>query len=277
MAKKQLLNAVVTMRIEVSASLLILQVAPYGWEFPLYRPGQFALLGLPGADPRNLIKRSYSIASSPARREYLEFCLILVPGGVLTPRLFKLKVGDRIWLSRTPAGNFTIEASWKPQAAGLIFCASGSAVAPFVSMLGELLKVAPEQRVTLIHSVRHSRELGYRSVLMAMQDLRSSFTYLPAISRPEDEVIPWQGHIGRVEDVWKSGAIERLWRKVPTPDDTHVFLCGDPRMTQAMIELLVLEGFTVDAGVKPGQVHVENFWQLAEAQPLTNLSELAQN
>jgi ferredoxin/flavodoxin---NADP+ reductase len=107
---EQKLNAVVTLRNEVSPWLMILQVVPDGWEFPDYVPGQFTSLGLPGsasrcalggpephpADPDKLIKRAYCIASSPVNHEFLEFYVALVPGGALTPRLFNLKIGDRI-------------------------------------------------------------------------------------------------------------------------------------------------------------------------------------
>ncbi len=87
------LNAIVTLRNEVSPWLMILQVVPDGWELPDYLPGNFTSLGLPGsaprcvlaeseispADPEKLINRVYCIASSPANREFLEFYIALVP------------------------------------------------------------------------------------------------------------------------------------------------------------------------------------------------------
>lgn len=76
----------------------------------LARPGQFAVLGLPGSAarttisdpetkpsaPDKLIKRAYSIASSSKAKEFMEFYFSLVPSGELTPRLFKLRSGDRV-------------------------------------------------------------------------------------------------------------------------------------------------------------------------------------
>ena len=103
------LNAVVTQRIEVAPGLFILQVVPDGWPLPPFRPGQFAVLGLPPEAPRHpladptddpppkpgaLIRRSYSIASSSADQQYLEFYLNLVRSGSLTPRL------DYTWQSK---------------------------------------------------------------------------------------------------------------------------------------------------------------------------------
>jgi ferredoxin--NADP+ reductase len=277
MAKNQTPNAVVTLRNEVSPWLMILQVVPYGWDFPDYRPGQFAFLGLPGSasrclaaefettdvDPDKLIKRAYSIASSPVHREFLEFYIALVPGGTLTPRLFNLKIGDRVWLSKIPGGKFTYDDAQITEGANLVLCTTGAGLAPLISMLATHLKFPPQRRVVLIHGVRHSWDLGYRSILMAMQHLRPNFTYLPVVSRPEDEVVPWKGQIGHVQDVWKSGAIERAWGNRPEPDNTHVFMCGSPVMSDSMIDMLGQEGFKVDTETGLGQIHVENYWQIA--------------
>ena len=118
-----LTNAVVTQRIEVSPGLAILRVVPDGWDLPEFSAGQFAVLGLPGAaarypgsddeeverDPAKLIKRAYSIASSSEAQEYMEFYVALVPSGALTPRLFSLGAGDRVWLSKKATGLFTLD------------------------------------------------------------------------------------------------------------------------------------------------------------------------
>ena len=186
---------------------MILQVVPDGWTFPNYVPGQFASLGLFGSAsrcgiatpegaviaPDKLIRRAYSIASSPLNREFLEFYVALVPGGALTSRLFNLKIGDRIWLSRKATGAFTFDDSRVPKGANLVLFTTSSGLAPFVSMLKTHLKFPPERRIALIHGVRNSWDLGYRSILMAMEHLRTNLTYLPVISRPAAEPVPWTG------------------------------------------------------------------------------------
>jgi ferredoxin--NADP+ reductase len=270
------LNAIVTLRNEVSPWLMILQVVPDGWELPEYLPGHFTVLGLPGSAPRcvladpeispsdadKLIKRVYCIASSPANREFLEFYIALVPGGALSPRLFNLKIGDRIWLSPKISGKFTYDDSQVPEGANLVLLATGSGLAPFISMLSTYLSSQPKRKVAIIHGARHSWDLGYRSILMTMQHLRSNVTYIPVISRPDKEPVPWKGAEGYVQDVWKSGALEKAWGYEPNPENTHVFMCGSPQMSEEMLEILSQEGFKEDRKNEPGQVHVEKYWQL---------------
>jgi ferredoxin--NADP+ reductase len=272
---KTIMNAVVTLRNQVSPWLMILQVVPDGWELPDYVPGQIISLGLPGsaprcalaepeknnADPDKLIKRAYSIASSPVNREFLEFYIALVPGGALTPRLFNLKIGDRIWLSKKAVGRLTFDESSIPRGAHVILISTSSGIAPFLSMLSTHLRFPAERKVALLHGVRHSWDTGYRSVLMAMEHLRSNFTYIPIISKPEEEPVPWKGATGHVQDVWKSGAIEKAWGCQPVPENAHVFICGNPHMSESMISILQQEGFKKDRKSDPGQIHVEKYWQ----------------
>ncbi len=272
---EQTLNAVVTLRNEVSPWLMILQVVPDGWDFPDYVPGQFAVLGLfgsasrcalaepeiPPADPDKLIKRAYGMASSPVIREFLEFYVALVPGGALTPRLFNLNIGDRIWLSKKAVGKFTFIDARVPKGANVVLITTGSGLGPFVSMLSTHLKFPPQRRVAIIHGVRHSWDLGYRSILMAMENLRTNLTYIPVVSRPNEEPVPWKGATGHVQDVWKSGAIEEAWGSRPGPENTHVFMCGSPHMSESMIALLAQEGFKEGTKKEPGQIHLEKYWQ----------------
>ena len=265
------LNAVVTLSNEVSPWLRILQVSPDGWDLPDFVPGQYTTLGLYGSTPRcglaeaesnppepgKLIRRAYSIVSSPLVRDFMAFYVSLVPDGVFTPRLFSLKIGDRVWLSQRITGSFTFDHV--PGDANVILIANGSGLAPFVSMLSTHLELSTQRRVVLIHGVRHSWDLGYRATLMAIQHLRPHFTYLPVISRPAFEPVPWKGATGHVQDVWVNGALERACGFRPKPD-SHVFLCGSPHMIESMTGVLAREGFVEQTPNKPGQVHVERYW-----------------
>ena len=71
-----------------------------------FKAGQFAVLALPD-DVNNLDgewhRRAYSITSAPSQDE-VEFYIVLVKDGRLTPRLFNLKPGDEIFMGEKPAG-----------------------------------------------------------------------------------------------------------------------------------------------------------------------------
>jgi ferredoxin--NADP+ reductase len=273
------LNAVVTYRSEFAPGLMVLHVAPDGWNLPDFLPGQYVALGLfgsaprcagstaesPAAAPDKLIRRAYSIASPPLNREFLEFYLNLVPGGALTPRLFNLKIGNRIWLSPKITGGFTFERV--PEDSNVVLIANGTGLAPYVSMLTTHLGRLTQRRVALIHGVRHSQDLGHRTTFMAMQHLRPNFTYLPVISRPHEEPVPWRGAAGHVQDTWKSDALEQDWGFRPTADSTHVFLCGNPEMIESMIAILAEEKFSEHTAVQAGQIHSEKYWPIKAGTP----------
>lgn len=265
-------NAVVLQRIEVASGLIILQVSPDGWELPEFQSGQFAILGLPfsakrtprsdpedpPADPDKLIRRAYSIASTSREKSYLEFYITMVRSGELTPRLFALEPGDRVWLGKKISGMFTLDEV--PTGSDLVFIATGTGLAPYMSMLRGEVDCSGDSQTAVLLGARNSWDLGYRSELIAMQRFCSTFHYFPIIDEPDREIIPWSGPVGFVQDLWKDGALEKAWGRKPSPDRTQILLCGNPGMIEGMTELLVAEGFKEHTKKEPGQIHVEKYW-----------------
>ena len=86
------------------------------------------------------------------------------------------------------------------------------------------------------------------------------FHYIPIGSRPDDEITPWGGEIGHVQMIWDRGLIAKQWGVAPTPDNTHVFLCGNPAMIETALEMLMSKGFKEQTKKEPGQVHLERYW-----------------
>lgn len=266
------LNAIVSEPVFVTTEAMILRVAPEGWELPDYAPGQFAVLGLPGnaprielsdpeeetPDPDHFISRAYSIASSSKEKEYLEFYISLVRSGTLTPRLFALKRGEKVHLGPKISGMFTLDQI--PEDANLILMGTGTGIAPYISMIRTFIKPGSPRRFVVVHGARHSWDLGYRSELSSLDRMVDGFDYIPIISRPNEEIIPWGGENGYVQDVWKRGIISDLWGKVPTPEDAHIFLCGNPGMVNDTVEMLAQDGFLENTRKQPGQVHLERYW-----------------
>lgn len=265
-------NAILIHREELAPGLGIFRIAPDGWPLPDFVPGQFAVLGLPARSPRvplsdpeepsgdpdRMIRRAYSIASSSRAREYIEVFVNMVRSGEFTPRLFALREGDRLWLGPKLTGMFTLREV--PPERHLAMIATGTGIAPYMSMLRTQLECGGERRVAVLAGARHSWDLGYAGELSTMQARCRNFTYVPTVSRPQAELAPWGGATGYVQDLWTSGALARAWGFQPTPADTHVLLCGNPAMIDDMIALLAREGFEVHEPRAPGQVHVERYW-----------------
>ena len=266
------LNAIVGQRIEVSPGLIVLRVVPDGWKLPDFEAGQFAVLGLPAtasrhpvsdpkqerADPDKLIKRAYSIASSSVANEYVEFFIVMVRSGALTPRLFALSVGDRLWLSPKVSGLFTLAEV--PRDQHVLLISTGTGLAPYMSMLRSDLVCDDPRRFAVIHGARHSWDLGYRSELLTLDRMCPNFTYLATISRPEEEPIQWAGETGYIQDVWQRGVLGESSKFRASPEDTHVFLCGNPSMIVTMEKVLGELGFKEHKRNDPGNLHMEKYW-----------------
>lgn len=265
-------NAILLQRTDLAPGLAIFRVAPDGWELPEFLPGQYSVLGLAGSaprcegaepedpapDPEKFIRRAYSIASSSLARHHLDFFVVLVQSGALTPRLFQLQPGDRLWLGPKIVGLFTLNGV--PPDSNVILMSTGTGLAPYISMLRTHLSDNRWQKIAVIHGARHSWDLAYRDELTTMGRLRPNFTYLSSISRPKQEPLPWQGLTGYVQDMWKRRLVDAAWGFAPTPENTHIFLCGNPGMIDEMMTLLTAENFREHTRKEPGQIHLERYW-----------------
>ena len=265
------LNSVVTHIMQVSPTMKIVRVKPDSWKLPDFKAGQFISLGLPASAERlpdsdqeekqykegKIIRRMYSIASSSVLTEFVEFYITIVRSGALTPRIFNLKVGDRIELGKKTSGMFTLEEV--PTGNNIILVATGTGVAPYISMLRSNALQKSGGKLAVIHGAANSWDLGYSSELTLIESMSDKFKYIPTILMPEREPAGWHGETRLVEEIWESDAMEKIWGFRPAPQNTHIFLCGNPAMTDAMLNLLNKEGFKEHARKSHGQVHIESW------------------
>ena len=263
-------NSVLTGREEINAQLLIMRVQPESSLFD-FKPGQFAVLGLmsreprvpeaddeePPAAPHKMIRRAYSIASSSVEKRYLEFYITLITSGQLTPRLFALPYGGRLLLGPKASGIFTLDHVSPGKAVLLI--ATGTGLAPYMSMLRTMLVTDTSRPYVVLHGARYSWDLGYRAELESLARLRPNLTYIPSITRP-DEDPHFRGYTGRIQTLLDQGIVEALSGVPLNPAQVEVFLCGNPEMARFAREMLTLRGFTASRGKEPGSLHVEEFW-----------------
>ena len=217
---------------------------------------QAAIVARAAADPDRMIRRAYSIASESRADEYLEFYLTVVMSGELTPRLFNLKVRDRLYVGPKAVGVFTLD---KAPGKHILMIGTGTGLAPYMSMLrSELVCNGPRQFV-VVHGARYSWDLGYRTELTGLARHCGNFHYVPVITRPQEDVT-WRGRSGYLQNVVASSAIEEETGLPLTPENFDIFLCGNPGMIETVISWAEARGFVRDKGHDIGTLHTEEYW-----------------
>ena len=269
--ESDLTNATLIRREDLTESLSIVRVRPDSGVVPRFTPGQFVRLGVPrgpapgqpaaGSGRRagrvRLTRRAYSIASAPTVPDWLEFFVVRVEEGRLTPRLWEIDPGGTLWMDDTAKGEFTLDVA--PPDKDLVMVSTGTGVAPFVSMLRTYRGQGRWRRFVLVNGARRVADLGYRGELEAIASEDPTVTYIPLVTL-EDEGSAWEGLRGRVQTALESGTYAELVGAPLTPACCHVFLCGNPAMITDVQRLLEARGFVTDSREQRGTIHFERYW-----------------
>lgn len=264
-------NCTVIDRQDLAEDLAVFRVKPDDELFG-FRAGQYTVIGLPGSTPRiensdpavdetpannKMIRRAYSIASSSKINDYVELYVTLVRSGELTPRLWLLRRGDRIWLGPSAKGHFTMDEV--PSDKNVVLIGTGTGLAPYISMIGDHHRCNLGRRFVVVHGARYVRELGYRDELEALDRDCNTLVYIPTVSRPAPEDA-WVGHVGRVQSVFADGTIDAALGEPLSPDKTHVFVSGNPDMVEEIQRDLIAQAYSLHSPRSPGTLHVERYW-----------------
>jgi ferredoxin/flavodoxin---NADP+ reductase len=295
-------NAAVAAVRHANSDLITVRIRP-DFPIPSHKPGQYSTIGLGAWEPRvegsqpetarpgddaKLIRRAYSI-SCPVldeagrlldrdRVDWLEFYIVLVREAeknppALTPRLFMLKEGDRLFLGEKITGHFTLDPV-KP-GDNIVFLSTGTGEAPHNYMLWDLLRREHEGRILAACCVRYRRDLAYLALHDELMRRYPRYTYLSLTTREADTV----GQKVYIQDLITSGQLEERLGAALDPARTHVYLCGNPKMIgvpttdratgqtvypqpPGVVEILTKRQFQIDQpSVKlKGTIHFEEYW-----------------
>ncbi len=295
-------NGTVVYLKKLHSDLMVIRVKP-DFPRPLHKPGQYCSLGLGNWEARTegcqvetlapddlskVVRRAYSISCSMLAvygglldvmaTDYLEFYIVLVrenaDGRVpaLTPRLFALQEGDRINIGEKITGMYTLDIV-KPTDS-VVFLGTGTGEAPHNYMVWDLLKRGHNGKILSASCVRYSRDLGYLDTHMTLMKLFPNYKYLPLTTR--EATITKKVYI---QDVIAGEELAEQLGAPLNPENTHVFLCGNPKMIGVpirdkaaaaksyptplgVIEILEQRGFQADvSAIKfKGNVHFEEYW-----------------
>lgn len=216
-----------------------------------FEPGQFLQLAV--EHDGHLINRPYSVASPHA--EEIEFFIVRVDGGHLTPLLWELQVGDAVQVSERAAGSFTLSKS--PERPCLWLIGTGTGLAPYIAMLRDEVVWRRFQKVVVVHGVRYLNELGYRDWLTDLATEKpGKFIYLPLVTR--DSTTPYIH--ARITTAFADGRLEAAVGCQISAENSTVMLCGNPDMLNELEAQLVERGLTKHRHKVPGNIVVERYW-----------------
>ncbi|MEY2896688.1 MAG: hypothetical protein RL669_957 [Pseudomonadota bacterium] len=229
---------------------------------PAYRftPGQFARLSLRAEDGLGAVSRAYSMVSAPAD-DFLEFYLIVIPGGAFSEQLAARPLGATVWVERQAHGFLTVDHF--PGGQHLWLLATGTGLSPYLSILRDPATWAQWPQAVLVHSVRHAHELAYQDQIAAIgRDpllggaAGRRLTYVPVVTRD-----PLPGRLStRIPEAIVSGALEAAAGLALDPAASRVMLCGNPDMVKGTRATQAQRGFKSPRRGNPGNLVVENYW-----------------
>ena len=207
------------------------------------------------------IFRAYSIVSSPFD-EVLEFFSIVIPDGAFTSQLQHLEVGDELLLNTMPFGFLTLARYQKPLPKDLWLLATGTGLAPFLSMLQDLKTWEDYEHIVLAYSARSTEELAYIEKIESLQedfgslvDNPAKLIFIPIVTRE-----PVEGALTeRLPKLLLDGALQERAGIALDVDSTHVMLCGNPDMVEDTKETLKSLGLVMNRRGE-GNIAVENYW-----------------
>ena len=203
--------------------------------------GQFVMIGLE-TEARPLL-RAYSIASANWE-EQLEFFSIKVPNGPLTSRLQHIQPGDSVLVGKKPTGTLLIHDLHPGR--NLYLLATGTGLAPWLSVIKDPETYERFDKVILTHGVRHEKDLCYRDYFekelpqheLLGEVIREKLLYYPAVTREA-----FRNH-GRLTSLVESGEMQRtLGIEALDPEHDRAMICGSPQMLADLRGILDARGF----------------------------------
>ncbi len=217
-------------RVDYTDDLMVIKMEPQGFDFK-FKPGQYCTLGLDG------IERAYSIVSAP-HEPFLEIFVELVPEGELTPRMWRMEIGDTMSIRPRPKGIFLMD----PSATQHLMLGTVTGVAPFVSIVRDHLHYGRDgHHFYVVEGASYRDEFVYDVELARLAAAHPDvMTFVPAISRPtEERNAGWEGAAGRLNNI----VADQIKKLALDRTQTLIYACGHPGMIEASREIVTADGW----------------------------------
>jgi ferredoxin--NADP+ reductase len=201
-----------------------------------FRNGHFVMIGLE-VEGKPLL-RAFSVVSANYD-EHLEFYSIKMPDGALTSRLQHITPGDEVLVGRKPTGTLLVDNLLPGKR--LYLLATGTGLAPFMSIIRDPATYERFEHVVVAHGVRRVSDLGYRDYIerelpqheLVGELVQQQLRYYPTVTR---EAFRNQG---RLNDLVDSGKLmSDLGLPALDPQHDRVMICGSPSMLKDIVTIL---------------------------------------
>ncbi|UTH76549.1 ferredoxin--NADP reductase [Chromobacterium sp. IIBBL 290-4] len=223
-----------------------------------FAAGQFARLGLP-LEQGGQVWRAYSMCSAE-HDDFLDFYSIVVPEGQFSSRLARLQPGGQVMLDKRAMGFF--QADRLPDGRDLWLLATGTGIAPYLSILQQPEVWRRFERIALVHCVRETAELSFQDEIAALRDHPlwhehgHKLQYLPVATRDAPA-----GMLGqRIPALLDNGELAARAGMAMTPEHSRFMLCGNPKMVEDTHRQLMKMGYRMTRQNAPGHIVLENGW-----------------
>jgi ferredoxin--NADP+ reductase len=211
-----------------------------------FNAGEFAMIGL-RVENKNIL-RAYSVVS-PTWKDELEFLSIKIQDGALTSRLQHIKEGDEILLMEKTTGTLVNNALIK--GGDLYMLATGTGLAPFMSLIRDIEILETWDRIHLIHSVRDSKDLAY------YDDLQNNFEILePDLHDMVKDKLIYKSIITGQGDKRITTQLKDNDLKIDYNND-KIMLCGNLEFNQEVSEWCISKGMVEGSLREPGTFVIE--------------------
>jgi len=212
-----------------------------------FLPGQFLTFSAEVDGKR--IRRSYTIASAPTQRDYVELTVKREDLGAESRYLHdNVAIGDHLEVSG-PAGVFTFTGT---EADSIVLISGGVGITPMMCITRFLTDRAFPGDIFFLYGATTPQNVIFREELEYLRKRHANLHVAMTVDRPDET--PWTGAVGRISK-------EFIARNVPEIARRRVHVCGPPAMMEAVKSALI------ELGVSKHKTKSEAFGQALGAAP----------
>ena len=219
-----------------------------------FNNGEFAMIGMEHEGKKLL--RAYSFASAN-HEDHLEFLSIKIQDGPLTSKLQHIKEGDEILVNSKSTGTLVID--YLLPGRNLYLIATGTGLAPYMSIIKDPRTYERFEHVILTHTVQYENELAYKDELETFNEdwkevTLGRFTYFNTLTQQE-----WKNK-GRITEWIKNGHLYIITNNISQPFEPkkdRFMVCGSQGLNKDLIEHFESLGMEEGNTSIPGQFVIE--------------------